>query len=81
MSPHSDTLFLIPSQQVFVLSPACCVLNGEATNTNFIVLGLTRTGLKPTIYRTQCEHADHYTNDAVDFVHGYFTKLYVKCKK
>ena len=69
MSPHPDTFFLILSQPVFVLSPECCVLSREATNT------------KPTIYRTQCEHADHYTNNKVDFVYGYFTKLYVKCKK
>jgi hypothetical protein len=37
----------------------------EATNTNFIVFGLTRSGLKPTIYRTQGENANHYTTDAV----------------
>ena len=29
------------------------MMNGEATNTNFIVLGLTRSGLAPTIYHTQ----------------------------
>jgi len=28
------------------------VLSGEETNTNFIVLGLTRSGLEPTIYHT-----------------------------
>jgi hypothetical protein len=28
---------LIPSQPVFALSLLCCVLSGEATNTNFIV--------------------------------------------
>jgi hypothetical protein len=31
----------------------CHVLSGEATNTNFIVLGLTRSGLEPTIYHTR----------------------------
>ena len=41
------------------------MLSGEATNTNFIVFGLTRSGLKPTIYRTQGEPANHYTTDAV----------------
>ena len=45
-------IILIPSQPVFALSPNCCVLRGEATNTNFIVFGLTRPGLEPTIYRT-----------------------------
>jgi hypothetical protein len=33
------------------------VLSGEATNTNLIVLGLTRSGLEPMIYRTRDEHA------------------------
>ena len=41
------------------------VLSGEAINANFIIFGLTRSGLEPTIYRTRCEHANHYTTDAV----------------
>jgi hypothetical protein len=41
------------------------VLGGEATNTNFIVFGLTRPGLEPTIYRTPGEHANHYVTDVV----------------
>jgi hypothetical protein len=41
------------------------LLNGDATNTNFIVFGLTRTGLELTIYRTQGEHANYYATDAV----------------
>jgi hypothetical protein len=40
-------IILIPSQPVFALSPQCCVLSGEATNTNFIVFGLTHSGLEP----------------------------------
>jgi hypothetical protein len=32
---------------------------------NFIVFGLTRTGLKATIYPTQGEHTNHYATDAV----------------
>jgi hypothetical protein len=39
------------------------MLSGEATNTNFIVLGLTRHGLKATIYRIQGEHANHHATD------------------
>jgi hypothetical protein len=35
------------------------VLSRKATNTNFIVFGLTRPGLEPTIYRIRGEHADH----------------------
>jgi hypothetical protein len=42
------------------------MLNGEATNTNFIVFGLTYISeLELTIYRTRGEHANHYTTDAV----------------
>jgi hypothetical protein len=56
---------LIPSQPVFAFFPYCCVLSEEATNTNVIVLGLTQPGLKLTIYRTRCEHTNHYATDAV----------------
>jgi hypothetical protein len=67
MSLHSDTLFWFrANQSLLFLLNAACVLNGEATNTNFIVFGLTRRGLDPTIYRTRVEHANHYTTDAVD---------------
>jgi hypothetical protein len=41
------------------------VLSGEETITNFIVFGLNRPGLEPTIYRTRGEHAYHYTIDVV----------------
>ena len=56
---------LIMSQPVFALSPYCCTLRGEATNTNFIVFSLTRSGLEPTFYHTWGEHANHYTTNAV----------------
>ena len=42
--------------------------SGEARNTNFIVFDLTRPVLEPTIYHARCEHANHYTNDAVQNV-------------
>jgi hypothetical protein len=58
-------IILIPSQPVFALSPLCCALSGEATNTNFIVFGLNRPGLEPTIYHTRGKHANHYATDAV----------------
>ena len=35
--------------------------SGDATNTNFIVFGLTRSGIEPTIYRSRGEHANSYT--------------------
>ena len=41
------------------------MLSGEATNINFIIFGLTRSGLELTIHRTRGEHANHYTTDAV----------------
>ena len=49
-------IILIPYQLVFALSPSCCIIIGEATNTNFTVFGFTRSGLEPTIYRTWGEH-------------------------
>jgi hypothetical protein len=39
------------------------MLSEEATNTNFVVCGLTRSGLEPTIYRTRSEQANCYTTD------------------
>ena len=42
------------------------MLSGEATNTNFIVFGLTRPGLELTIYRTRDEHANHHATDAIE---------------
>ena len=65
IAPLRHTI-LIPNQPVFVLSPQCCVLSGEATNTSFIVFGVTGSGVEPTIYRSRGEHADHYTTDAVE---------------
>ena len=41
-------IILISSQPVFALPPWCCMLNGEAITTNFIVFGLTRPGLELT---------------------------------
>ena len=59
-------IILIPSQPVFALSPEYCMFSGDETNTNYIVFGLMRQGLEPTIYRTRNEHANHYTTyDAV----------------
>ena len=56
-------IILISSRPVFSLS-INAVLSEEATNTNF-VLGLTRPGFEPTIYRTRGEHANYYATDAV----------------
>ena len=37
------------------------------SNINFIVFDLTQMGLKPTIYLTQDEQANHYTTDVFYF--------------
>jgi hypothetical protein len=37
------------------------MLSGEATNTNFIVFGLTQPGLETMIYQTQGERSNYYT--------------------
>ena len=65
IGPPGHIIILIPSQPFFALSPWCCVLSGEATNINFIVNGLTRPGLEPTVYHTRGEHTDHYTTHVV----------------
>jgi hypothetical protein len=41
------------------------VLSGEATDTNLIVIGLTRPGLDNTSYRIQDEHENYYTTETV----------------
>jgi hypothetical protein len=48
---------------ISVLSDPTSLLSGEATNINFIVFGLTSSGLGSTIYRTRGEHGNHYTSD------------------
>jgi hypothetical protein len=46
-----------------------------ATNTNFIVFGLTRPGLEPTIYHTRDEYASYYATDAVYHIQLYYMFL------
>ena len=45
--------------------------SGQATNTNFIVFGLTQSGQQLTVYGNRGEHATHYTTDAVYPLHNY----------
>jgi hypothetical protein len=61
-------IVLIPSQPVIAHTPYWCVLSREATNTNFNVFGLTRSGLEHMIYHTRCEHANHYTTDVMSWI-------------
>ena len=51
MPLYPDTLF-----RLFVLTPHCCLLSEEAANSNSNVIGLTRTGIKSTKFRTRGEH-------------------------
>jgi hypothetical protein len=52
------------------------LLSGEATNTNFIVFGLTRPGLETTTYRNRGKHANYYSTNAVAIL----LKLVLKTK-
>jgi hypothetical protein len=45
------------------------MLSREATNANFIVFALTRSGLEPTIYCTQGKHANYYTTNEPTIYH------------
>jgi hypothetical protein len=47
------------------------MLSREATNTNFIVFGLTRSGLEPTIYHTWYKQDNHYT---INVFHSFYKK-------
>ena len=48
-----------------LVSSNSLAVSGEATHINYIVFGLTRLGLEPTIYRIRGEYTNHYTIDAV----------------
>jgi hypothetical protein len=63
MSTHSDTLSWFQASKSLLFSPYCSVISREATNTNYIVFGFTRSGLEPTIYCTRGEHGNHYTTN------------------
>jgi hypothetical protein len=57
----------IRSQPVFVFTPWCCVLSGEATTINFVVFGWTRPVYDSTSYHTRGEHTILYTTDVVSY--------------
>jgi hypothetical protein len=56
-------IILIPSQQslLFLHNDACLAEKQRIP----ILIKLTQSGLKPTIYSTRGEHANHYATDAV----------------
>jgi hypothetical protein len=69
IDPNFVKLFKLAQLTIeYLLVCLFCVLSGEATNTNFLVFGLTRSGLKLTIYCTRGEHANHYVTDAVAWI-------------
>ena len=67
MSLHSDTLFWFRANQslLFLFNAVCLAKKQQIP---ILVFGLTRPGLEPTIYRTRCEHANHYATDFVSSV-------------
>jgi hypothetical protein len=58
-------LHMIQTTLCLALNVSQISFRAEATNTNFIVFGLIRSGLEPTSYHTQSEYANHYITDAV----------------
>jgi hypothetical protein len=69
-TPHRHVI-LIPSQPIFALTPQCCLLSREATNSNFImfiVFGVTWPGLKPIIYLHFQQYFSYIM--AVSFISG-----------
>ena len=69
MSLHSDKFILILSQPVFALIPEKCVLSAEAANIYFMVLGLTRPGLKTYVYHTQVVCQSLSESDQLSFIY------------
>ena len=57
-----EHIILTPRQPVIALSPQCCTLSREATKTNLIVFGSTRTHDLPHSNR----HTNHYATDVVN---------------
>ena len=52
-------IILIPSSLFFDFTFRCCVLNGEATNTNILVFALTQPRLEHTAYFTRGKQVNH----------------------
>ena len=62
----SDTLCWFRSNQSLLFLRNAAYLR-ESNKYQFLVFGLTRSGLEPTNYHTPNEHANNYTTDAVHF--------------
>ena len=74
-------IILILSQPVFSFALYCCVLSGEANNTNFVVFGRLDRGTNPRT-TPKGEHANHCIADVcsnmsfkwIDFLSGFHVK-------
>ena len=62
------------------LSLECCVLSGEATNDNFIALGLTLPRFDPMIYHTRGKLINCYTIDEVRYCSNFDVVWYIGSK-
>ena len=66
VAPRSTLSWFQANQSLLFLLNAACLAEKQHIST--LVFGLTRLGLKPTIYQIQGELAKHYTNDAVHMI-------------
>jgi hypothetical protein len=65
MSLHSDTFsWFQANQSLFLLLYA----GGEAANINSIIFSMIQQVLKPMIYHTRGEHANHYTTNVMSHI-------------
>ena len=70
-----EHIFLIPSQPVCSYSFILCVFIEKQHIPIFIVFGLIRPAIEPTIYHIRGEHANHYITDEVSIISN--LKLYL----
>jgi hypothetical protein len=61
--------FRVDQSLLFLLNAAC--LPEKQQISICIVFGMTRSGLEPTIYRTQGEHCNNYATDAVRIIRSF----------
>jgi hypothetical protein len=55
---------MLPSKPVLDLYLYCYVFSLEIANTNFIIFGLTWSGIESTIYHIRFEHAYNYITES-----------------
>jgi hypothetical protein len=80
--PHSDTLSWFRANQSLLFILKCCMHRGEAPNTNFIVFGLTWSGLEPTIYhtlKTEVQTDNHHHSFIQNWLPYCFSHQWTRC--